>query len=435
MYYKSTIMLPCSLVCALLWLTLDTTAAQTSTSSNMETRILNSILDSGRYDSRVQPDGTNTTGGPVQVDVDMYVISLRDVSFMNMDYTVQVYLRTKWKDSRLRYDNQPGKVKYLNLNDPSKVWRPDLFISNEKEAHFHELLVPNTFLRIYPQGNVHYSVRLTLKLACLMDFSRFPFDTQVCKIMIASYSRNTDALVFEWKKGDPLVVNEELYLLEHKLIESKTGYCTSKTNTGDYSCLKGGFVLQRDLRRYGILVFIPCCMCVIVSWVALWLDNKATLIRVLVPLVDLVSLSSLVSRLNYSYIPKTNFTMPIDTWTGVCLTFVFIVLIEVAVVDYLVRRSGNRHEPISSKPDDDKMSGVERLEMEDDKDVRKTAGPNGGNKTNWKQGFETWLKKSRSMADKIDIAFRVLLPVLFILFLIFFFGTHLSASTDPHEQF
>ncbi|CAN7950993.1 unnamed protein product, partial [Ixodes pacificus] len=104
-------------------------------------------------------------------------------------------------------------------------------------------------------------------------------------------------------------------------------------------------------------------MFVIISWVALWLDNKSTLIRVLVPLVDLVSLSSLVSRLNYSDIPKTNFTMPIDTWTGVCLTFVFIVLIEVAVVDYLVRRSGNRHEPISSKPDDDKMSGVERLEM------------------------------------------------------------------------
>ncbi|EEC16813.1 glutamate-gated chloride channel, putative, partial [Ixodes scapularis] len=96
--------------------------------------------------------------GPVQVDVDMFVLSLRDVSFMNMDYTVQVYLRTRWKDSRLRYDNQPGKVKYLNLNDPSKVWRPDLFIPNEKEANFHKLLLPNTFLRIYPQGNVFYSV-------------------------------------------------------------------------------------------------------------------------------------------------------------------------------------------------------------------------------------------------------------------------------------
>lgn len=426
-------MLPSGLVCTLLLLMLDNSVAQTSPQANMETRLLNSILDGGRYDGRVQPEGTNTTSGPVEVHVDMFVLSLRDVSFINMDFTVEVYFRTRWRDSRLRYDDQQGKVKFLSLNDPSKVWKPDLFFSNEKYAHFHNILLPNTFLRIYPTGDVRYSVRLTLTLSCAMDLSRFPFDTQVCPISMASYSHTTETLIFLWKENDPLVVTDQLYLMEYTLIGTRQSYCTSRTNTGEYSCLKGEFVLQRDLRSYGILVFIPCCMFVIVSWIALWLDNKSTLIRVLVPLLDLVALSSIVSRLNQSSVPKMNFTMPIDTWTGVCLTFVFAVLVEVAVVDFVVRRSRNCHAPASSRPEEDKMSGVQPLETVDEKDVEKAPGTDGSNKKSWKQCTEAWLKRSRSTADKIDLVFRILLPLLFVLFLIIYFAVNLSASNAQDE--
>ena len=52
-----------------------------------------------------------------------------------------------------------GKLNYLTLTDPTKVWMPDTFFRNEKEAKKHEIIVPNVYVRIYPNGNILYSIR------------------------------------------------------------------------------------------------------------------------------------------------------------------------------------------------------------------------------------------------------------------------------------
>ena len=52
-----------------------------------------------------------------------------------------------------------GKLNYLTLTDPSKVWMPDTFFRNEKEAKKHEIIVPNVYVRIYPNGDILYSIR------------------------------------------------------------------------------------------------------------------------------------------------------------------------------------------------------------------------------------------------------------------------------------
>lgn len=36
---------------------------------------------------------------------------------------------------------------------------PDLFFSNEREGHFHNIIVPNVYVRIFPDGKVLYSIR------------------------------------------------------------------------------------------------------------------------------------------------------------------------------------------------------------------------------------------------------------------------------------
>lgn len=52
-----------------------------------------------------------------------------------------------------------GKIKYLTLTDAARVWMPDLFFANEKEGHFHNIIMPNVYIRIHPQGSVLYSIR------------------------------------------------------------------------------------------------------------------------------------------------------------------------------------------------------------------------------------------------------------------------------------
>ena len=89
-------------------------------------------------------------------------------------------------DNRLKFDNMSGQIRYLVLTDPKRVWRPDLFFKNEKEGHFHEIILPNVLLRIYPEGDVLYSIRISLVLACPMNLKYYPLDKQICSIQKAS---------------------------------------------------------------------------------------------------------------------------------------------------------------------------------------------------------------------------------------------------------
>ena len=51
-------------------------------------------------------------------------------------------------------------MKYLTLTDPKKVWMPDTFFRNEKTGHFHNILVNNVYIRVFPNGDVLYSIRI-----------------------------------------------------------------------------------------------------------------------------------------------------------------------------------------------------------------------------------------------------------------------------------
>ena len=62
-------------------------------------------------------------------------------------------------DGPNEYWSMTGKIKYLTLTDQEKVWMPDLFFANEREGHFHDIIVPNVYIRIFPNGKILYSIR------------------------------------------------------------------------------------------------------------------------------------------------------------------------------------------------------------------------------------------------------------------------------------
>lgn len=80
----------------------------------------------------------------------------------------------------------PGRLKYLTLTEANRVWMPDLFFSNEKEGHFHNIIMPNVYIRIFPYGSVLYSIRISLTLACPMNLKLYPLDRQICSLRMAS---------------------------------------------------------------------------------------------------------------------------------------------------------------------------------------------------------------------------------------------------------
>ncbi|XP_054153951.1 glutamate-gated chloride channel-like isoform X1 [Oppia nitens] len=313
----------------------------------IEKRVLDSIIGDGRYDSRIRPMGANNSGavgkldGPAIVRVNVYIRSISRIDDVTMEYSVQVTFREQWNDNRLQFDDMNGQIRYLVLTDPNRIWKPDLFFSNEKDGHFHEIIMPNVLLRIYPNGNVLYSIRISLVLACPMDLKYYPLDKQTCSIQMASYGYTTDDLVFLWKEGDPVQITKNLHLPRFTLEKYLTSYCTSRTNTGEYSCLKVDLQFKREFSYYLIQIYIPCCMLVIVSWVSFWLDPNAIPARVSLGVTTLLTMATQISGINSS-LPPVSYTKAIDVWTGVCLTFVFGALLEFALVNYASRSDAHR---------------------------------------------------------------------------------------------
>ena len=119
-------------------------------------KILNSFFASG-YDKRVRP---NYGGKPVEVGVTMFIISISSVSEVNMDFTADFYFRQSWQDPRLSFTKtQEIENLIVGAEVADKIWVPDTFFANEKQAYFHKATTFNTFLRIGHMGDVFRSIR------------------------------------------------------------------------------------------------------------------------------------------------------------------------------------------------------------------------------------------------------------------------------------
>ena len=239
-----------------------------------------------------------------------------------------------------------GRMKYLTLTDPKKVWMPDTFFRNEKTGHFHNILVNNVYIRVFPNGDVLYSIRISLTLSCPMNLKLYPMDRQTCALKIASYGYTTDDITYKWDTADPVQLAKSLNLPRFNIEKYSSSYCNVKTNTGEYSCLSVDLVFKRQFSYYLITIYVPGCMLVIVSWVNFWLDPKAVPARVALGVTTLLTMSTQTASIN-SALPPVAYTKAIDVWQGVCVGFVFSALMEYALVNYALRGNGRRKRKLS----------------------------------------------------------------------------------------
>ncbi|XP_017788032.1 PREDICTED: glutamate-gated chloride channel isoform X2 [Habropoda laboriosa] len=418
-----------------------------------EKEVLDDILGPGRYDARIRPGGENATDGPAVVRVNIFVRSISKIDDVTMEYSVQLTFREQWLDERLRFDDIKGRLKYLTLTDASRVWMPDLFFSNEKEGHFHNIIMPNVYIRIFPDGSVLYSIRISLTLSCPMNLKLYPLDRQICSLRMASYGWTTADLVFLWKEGDPVQVVKNLHLPRFTLEKFLTDYCNSKTNTGEYSCLKVDLLFKREFSYYLIQIYIPCCMLVIVSWVSFWLDQSAVPARVSLGVTTLLTMATQTSGINAS-LPPVSYTKAIDIWTGVCLTFVFGALLEFALVNYASRSdmhsdnlekkyaSSESEQPTSMdlssdqvEPDNTSNFAMKPLvrQPEDTMSVDRMQHCELHMQPRKKNCCRSWLSKFPTKSKRIDVISRIFFPIVFAFFNLTYWSTYLFREEEEDE--
>ncbi|XP_077183326.1 gamma-aminobutyric acid receptor subunit beta-2 isoform X3 [Paroedura picta] len=316
------------------------------------------------YDIRLRPD---FGGPPVAVGMNIDIASIDMVSEVNMDYTLTMYFQQAWRDKRLSYNVIP-----LNLTLDNRVadqlWVPDTYFLNDKKSFVHGVTVKNRMIRLHPDGTVLYGLRITTTAACMMDLRRYPLDEQNCTLEIESYGYTTDDIEFYWRGGDNAVTgvrNIELpqfSIVEYKLISRKVVF-----STGSYPRLSLSFKLKRNIGYFILQTYMPSILITILSWVSFWINYDASAARVALGITTVLTMTTINTHLRET-LPKIPYVKAIDMYLMGCFVFVFMALLEYALVNYIFFGRG----PQRQKKAAEKAASAnnEKLRMDVNKDRR-----------------------------------------------------------------
>jgi len=140
---------------------------------------------------------------------------------------------------------------------------------------------------------------------------------------------------------------------------------------------------------YMIHVYIPLAMLVILSWTSFWVDHNSVTGRLLIGLSTLLVACIQISKFNES-VPPVSYTKAIDVYTGICLTFIFLSILEFCTVNYLSRYYSDNK---SIVPQQQNLRGWQRI-------------------------------KQAPFYENFDILSRIIFPVGFLLFVIVYFAIY-----------
>ncbi|KAI6239783.1 Gamma-aminobutyric acid receptor subunit beta [Aphelenchoides fujianensis] len=321
-------------------------------------QVLNGLVDPAKYDKRLRPSYGE---GPVNVGITVHVYSISAVSEVDMDFTLDFYLRQYWHDPRLAFGNlgNPGfaKIKSLTVGVDylDKLWKPDTFFPNEKKSFFHTATTHNSFLRIDPDGKVSTSQRLTVTATCPMQLRLFPMDTQECKLEIESYGYTTDDIDYYWgdrkdteKPAHTAVAFDKFGLPQFRRTGYRVNITTATTSSGAYDRLNIQVILSRNIGFYLMNIILPAMLIVMISWVSFWLNREASPARTTLGVTTVLTMTTLITTTNNS-MPKVSYIKGLDVFLNFCFVMVFASLVEYAIVSYLNKRKTRRQQAKKSK--------------------------------------------------------------------------------------
>ncbi|XP_036159776.1 gamma-aminobutyric acid receptor subunit gamma-3 [Myotis myotis] len=292
------------------------------------TLILNKLLR--EYDKKLRPDiGMR----PTVIDVDIYVNSIGPVSSINMEYQIDIFFAQTWTDSRLRF-NSTMKILTLNSNMVGLIWIPDTIFRNSKTAEAHWITTPNQLLRIWNDGKILYTLRLTINAECQLQLHHFPMDEHSCPLIFSSYGYPKEEMIYRWRKNSVETANQKswrLYQFDFMGLRNTTEVLT--TSAGDYVIMTIYFELSRRMGYFTIQTYIPCILTVVLSWVSFWIKKDATPARTALGITTVLTMTTL-STIARNSLPRVSYVTAMDLFVTVCFLFVFAALMEYATLNY-----------------------------------------------------------------------------------------------------
>ncbi|CAG7816068.1 unnamed protein product [Allacma fusca] len=269
---------------------------------------------------------SNAEGLPLKVDFSIVLINVRDIEEMKQLVTLEMNLRVYWTDARLK--NLTGGQKYVVIHPESfekRLWQPDMFIDHAIDVKQPMLLTKPLSLRLFMDGAIRYSMRISVTLACQMNFKYYPGDTQHCNVDLKSYAYPNKILTLNWRNGTSSVkLDPALRLSNYELQVNNSKDFLAKSSSGTYSGIRFTVKMRRDMSYHLLQTYLPSSMFILVTFMSFIMpqDNGG----VTITMTALLTMTAMFAAVRQNT-PVVCYAKAIDIWMVVCMFFAFLVLV------------------------------------------------------------------------------------------------------------
>ena len=212
-------------------------------------RLLNDTFSG--YNKQYLPNVNASTGNALDVDVNVYVISINEFNEISGEIEMTVSFDFQWKEDRIRWiESDYGGINNVLLPSDS-VWKPDIFLFNAADkmakAGQNDVLV-----RINNTGMARWRTAQVIKFTCSVSVKFYPFDSQTCYVNFISWSYDTN----EVQLRDP----GEKLKLKYFTNNSQWEFVSSSLQPGLFenkSYLRYEFILKRKPSYFLVYIISP----------------------------------------------------------------------------------------------------------------------------------------------------------------------------------
>ncbi|KAI5606848.1 gamma-aminobutyric acid receptor subunit gamma-1 isoform X2 [Silurus asotus] len=267
-----------------------------------------------------------------------------------MEYTIDIFFAQTWYDSRLKF-NSTMKLLMLNSNMVGKIWIPDTFFRNSRKSDAHWITTPNRLLRLWSNGRVMYTLRLTINAECYLKLHNFPMDEHSCPLEFSSYGYPKNEIQYRWQRRAVEVADQRYWrLYQFAFVGLRNTSDVAHTQSGEYVIMTIFFDLSRRMGYFTIQTYIPCSMIVVLSWVSFWINKDAVPARTSLGITTVLTMTTL-STISRKSLPKVSYVTAMDLFVSVCFIFTFAALMEYGTLHYFTSNRQSKKTKSSSAPD------------------------------------------------------------------------------------
>ncbi|CAI4225453.1 unnamed protein product [Auanema sp. JU1783] len=217
------------------------------------------------------------TQSPPAIQVNLTVSSAKLLKIDDSEQSAHLAFdcHIAWTDFRLKWNpDEHDEIEELILPD-SLVWKPDFvpeqLISFKTTTTLSE--GSSAFVNIRHTGLVEYTVRYVQVILCLLNISKFPKDSQVCKMRLTSYSLLAREITLNPSVHESFELSEVdngEWTVKELMILNET---TRISNNLEYPVGGYNVLIKRNSQFYTILIVIPSVILTFLAFIGMFFSR------------------------------------------------------------------------------------------------------------------------------------------------------------------